>query len=69
MGIQSTLVQDKKGKSTLNQIYDVRVYDVRVYDLIFDVLHDHTALLISKLFGSLAKHKILKISKQLRRCT
>lgn len=39
--------------------------DVKVYDSIFDVVDDHTALLISNLFGSLAKPKVVKIPKQL----
>ena len=39
--------------------------DVKVYDSIFDVVDDHTALLISNLFGYLAKPKAVKIPKQL----
>ena len=39
--------------------------DVKVYDSIFDVVDNHTALLISNLFGSSAKPKAVKIPKQL----
>lgn len=39
--------------------------DVKVYDSIFNVVDDHTALLISNLFGSLANPKAVKIQKQL----
>ena len=39
--------------------------DVKVYDSIFDVVDEHKALLISNLFGSLAKPKAVKIPKQL----
>lgn len=39
--------------------------DVKVYDSVFDIVDDHTALLISNLFGSLAKPKAVKIPKQL----
>ena len=37
--------------------------DVKIYDSIFDVVDDHTALLISNLFGSIAKPKAVKIPK------
>ena len=40
-------------------------YEVNVYDSIFDVVDDHTALLISNFFGSLAKPKAVEIPKQL----
>ena len=40
-------------------------YDVKVYDSVFDVVDDHTALLTSNLFGSLAKPKAVEIPKQL----
>ena len=39
--------------------------DVKVYGSIYDVVDDHTALLISNLFGSLAKPKVVNIPKQL----
>ena len=40
-------------------------YDVKVFDSVFDVIDDHTALLISNLYGSLANPKAVEISKQL----
>ena len=39
---------------------------VRVYDSVFNVVDDHTALLITNLFGSLAKPTAVVIPKQLR---
>ena len=36
-----------------------------IYDFVFDVVDDHTALLISNIFGSLAKPTAVIIPKQL----
>ena len=40
-------------------------HDVKVYDSVYDVVDGHTALLISNIFGTLAKPKSVVIPKQL----
>ena len=39
-------------------------YEVKVYDSVFDSADDHTTIVITNLFGSLAKTKTVKILKQ-----
>ena len=78
-GFQSTLLQDKKKKArqSSNSALAWKLLDccatsinaspgcVRVYDLVFDIVNDHTAQLITNLFGSLAKPTAVVIPKHL----
>ena len=43
---------------------EATLYEVKVYDSIFDSVDDHTTVIITNLFGSLAKSKTAKIPKQ-----
>ena len=80
-GFQSTLLQEKKSKSTFEKhkvqiihshgnhwivaaTIEATSYEVKVYDSAFDNVDNHTAIVITNLFGSLAKSKTVKIPKQ-----